>query len=260
MSSDEELGACLRDARTAKEMKIADLAQETGLPERYLEALEAGRFGELPDKAYARIYFANYARVLGLDTESLMLQWPDPTGLVAPPTESHRRRMPWWGLPAVALLLVVAWAVTVVLRSDREPAVDDSTPRSAGAPPDAIPVARHPAGDSVLTAAVSDTVANAVVDESAAEPVSAVVEVHELVVHATNQTWVKIKADGEVLRDTVLRPGDSLTAAGRGEFLLWATNPEWVRVRLDGKGVDLPQDEGEALIGHEIPLTDGGQR
>jgi hypothetical protein len=54
--------------------------------------------------------------------------------------------------------------------------------------------------------------------------------------------------------------GDSLTATGRERFLLWVTLPHRVRVRLDDRLLELPRNEGEALIGHQIALGEGGPR
>jgi len=67
MSDFEALGETLRLARESRGKTVADLSDEMGLPEPYLQALEKGDMASLPGLTYARIYFINYARTLGLD-------------------------------------------------------------------------------------------------------------------------------------------------------------------------------------------------
>jgi cytoskeletal protein RodZ len=71
-----ELGSELRTAREKAGRSISEVASETGLPERYVVALEKGNMGELPDLSYARLYLQSYARSLQLDPESMLESWP----------------------------------------------------------------------------------------------------------------------------------------------------------------------------------------
>jgi cytoskeletal protein RodZ len=63
------LGPTLRAAREGKRWDIARAERETRIRARYLTALEAGDYADLPDPVYTRGFVRNYARYLGLDPE-----------------------------------------------------------------------------------------------------------------------------------------------------------------------------------------------
>ena len=107
MMDPKELGTMLRTAREHRGLDIAECAKQTGLPREYLLALESGDFDRLPGIAYARIYYLNYARMLGLDAEELQLLWQEPRPLQVEPVK--RRHWPLF----VTLLVVTAIAVGV---------------------------------------------------------------------------------------------------------------------------------------------------
>ncbi|HJT63377.1 MAG TPA: helix-turn-helix transcriptional regulator, partial [Candidatus Limnocylindria bacterium] len=61
------LGQTLRAAREGKRWDIARAERETRIRARYLVALEAGDYRDLPDPVYTRGFVRNYAQYLGLD-------------------------------------------------------------------------------------------------------------------------------------------------------------------------------------------------
>jgi hypothetical protein len=63
------LGQTLRAAREGKRWDIARAERETRIRARYLTALEAGDWRDLPDPVYTRGFVRNYARYLGLDPD-----------------------------------------------------------------------------------------------------------------------------------------------------------------------------------------------
>ena len=63
----EGLGALLVEARRAKGLELADIAELTHVRQEYLRALEEGRFQDLPEDVYCRNYVRLYAQAVGLD-------------------------------------------------------------------------------------------------------------------------------------------------------------------------------------------------
>ena len=110
-----DLGARLREARTEQNLQRAELAERTGLPERYLEALETGDMSALPNEVYARIYFFSYARELGLNTEELLLEWPEPD-VPQPEVITESGAPPRWPLRAAAAVIAVAVVLWIVVQ------------------------------------------------------------------------------------------------------------------------------------------------
>jgi hypothetical protein len=195
--------------------------------------------------------------VLGLDTETLMLRWPEPATRASPQAAAPRRRIPWWSLPAGVLVVLSVWVVVEWTRRDVKLEGEPPDRVTAPAPSDAIAAEPDVVVDSPVLASPPDTATFSVPAETSGSPEPVEALAHRLVVLARDQTWIRVDADGETVHDTVLRRGDSLTATGYDELLLWATNRAWVRVRLDGERIPLPPNGDDALIRHPIPLALG---
>ena len=64
--------ACAR-AREAAGLSLDQVAQQLKLAPRQVKALEDENFGELPGRTFSRGFVRNYARLLNLDPEDLLL-------------------------------------------------------------------------------------------------------------------------------------------------------------------------------------------
>jgi len=63
----KRVGERLADARKAAKLDLADIATQTRIPLRHLEAIEEGRYRDLPAFTYCTGFTKAYARALGLD-------------------------------------------------------------------------------------------------------------------------------------------------------------------------------------------------
>lgn len=68
----EEIGNILREAREARGTTLAAANERLKIQEKYLEAMEQGRFDELPTPVHVRGYLKNYAKFLELDPQPLL--------------------------------------------------------------------------------------------------------------------------------------------------------------------------------------------
>lgn len=66
------LGDVLREARVAKGLELNDIAEITHVRKEHLQALEEGRYGDLPEDIYARNFLRLYAQAVGLDDTKLL--------------------------------------------------------------------------------------------------------------------------------------------------------------------------------------------
>lgn len=121
------IGARLREARLRQGLEISECAEATRIRERYLVAIEDGRFESLPDPAYVAGFVRAYATHLGVDVEGPERELP-PTTVGAPRTlrprtvhvdatritprgVGQRSRRAWRGI----LLVVVLGAAVVAV-------------------------------------------------------------------------------------------------------------------------------------------------
>jgi cytoskeleton protein RodZ len=70
-------GARLRAAREAAGLSLDQVAQQLKLAQRQVKALEDENFSALPGRTFSRGFVRNYARLLNLDPEDLLLHLPD---------------------------------------------------------------------------------------------------------------------------------------------------------------------------------------
>ncbi len=113
-------GEALRKARNADGYTLEDAERETRIAQRYLIALEEEDTAALPAPVYTRGFLRAYARLLGLDPEAILKQFPlanrtDPASASAlifpepPPTRLNRRLASIAiGLATVAILTTTA--------------------------------------------------------------------------------------------------------------------------------------------------------
>lgn len=69
------VSSLLKNRRTELGLSLAEIAARTHIRSAYLEALEEGRYGDLPGLAYQTGFLRNYAEVLGLGADRVLQQW-----------------------------------------------------------------------------------------------------------------------------------------------------------------------------------------
>lgn len=93
----QTLGEKLRELRRGQAVSLVMLEAATRIQRRYLEALERGRYDELPEPLYTRNFIKAYARALGADEDYFIELYEEESGrtdLLAPhrlPRERVRR-------------------------------------------------------------------------------------------------------------------------------------------------------------------------
>lgn len=113
----QRVGERLAEARKAANLDLADIATRTRIPQRHLEAIEEGRYADLPAITYCSGFTKAYARALGLDevalARDLRVELEDYRGIThepqyfepADPTRVPTRALAWTA--AILALLVI---------------------------------------------------------------------------------------------------------------------------------------------------------
>jgi transcriptional regulator with XRE-family HTH domain len=93
-----DLAQRIRTARAARNISFDEAERATKIRRKYLEAIEAGDFAQLPDGPPSRGFIKNYARFLGLDPQRSLSEFEAEVGVpvlqlrdpVPPPPERTR--------------------------------------------------------------------------------------------------------------------------------------------------------------------------
>lgn len=110
-------GERLRVAREAKGMSLGDVAARTRIVQRFLQAVEEGRYADLPSSTYAVGFAKAYARVVDLDDVEIGRETRDEVagiGVARPRYEIEEIADPARG-PSRGLVIVAAGIAVAVL-------------------------------------------------------------------------------------------------------------------------------------------------
>lgn len=256
------VGEELARARAALGLSVADVAQQLKFAARQIEALEQGRFEDLPTGTFARGMVRAYGRLLKLDAEALVgriaarVAVPDNAEAVAsthrpiPITDSARRSNMVYAALSVAILGVIA---AVVFQWQRE---RTSAARLSFVPAAQAPVATQRAGAADIAA--SEVRPPNLSPLAAAEPLQAVAPLpaaesvhsaprvpasgrtHRISMKFERESWVQIRtADGKTLISQLNPGGTERTVEGKPPFDLVIGNAQHVRLSYDDRQIDL---------------------
>ena len=237
----------LRAARQQQGLHIAALAASIKVTPAKLEALESGRYHELPDTTFARALAKTVCRVLKIDPEPVLAQMPGTRvsglgrvdgGLNTPFRERPGRVDPTMWVPwrhpvlwAVALLLVAAAAFVLVPTVS---VIGGASPLLDVAPAPVMP----PSGAAALPSVIEPSAAAL---PEAAEATSAVRAVVTPSMAATSTststtTMATVAAAGAAPGKTA--PANTVPGPGGDLLTLRAVQATWVQL-VDGSGQTL---------------------
>jgi cytoskeleton protein RodZ len=267
----DSIGERLRLERLRQGRELEQVAQQTRINPRHLEAIENDDLANVPGKFFYRSFVRQYARTLGLDEHELENEFPEALQRVERNEETFAERpgrepidvppMPAAGrgrsnpsaLP-VSLILLVAVIIAasgVYSLWQRIQAGADAVP-AAQEEPVRPPVAQTPAPAAapVAAGAVDPAASAAALPDGAAQPVAdtalnaafAPVEPAPpgngvLQILATGEVWISVVADGNTLINRTLQPNDARTITVPHGARMVLGNAGGVAVRWNGQPV-----------------------
>ena len=285
---DTSVGDTLRRTREAQGLSISEVANALKLNSRQIEALESGRFAQLPGLAFTRGFLRNYARLLQIDAAPLLagLQAPDagePMEL-APASNAHgdmpqvgrgrfRRSVIPGALAALALfgIVVAGWYYDTLRKKPAEelalsaPDAEQGVPAGEQpgiqlTPPVAEPAPKADEAEAVPAAAVAAPVLAGVpvpvspsvtTEPAPANPAAPVPEAgrDRLVFQFAQDAWVEVKdKSGKVVFSRLGKAGSQETFDISAPVSLVIGNARNVKLQRNGTAVDIPTP-GKVTVG-----------
>jgi cytoskeletal protein RodZ len=215
------VGERLRAAREEKGLSLEQIAEQTRIPRRHLESLEAGDWERLPAPTYTVGFAKNYAGVVGLDRAEIGEQLREEMGGYRSDTATIEhfepadpaRTMPKWlvlsAIGAIVLVvLVFSWARNRSL-TEPEPPAPAAAQQAAQQP---APTATAPAQQPAQPAA------------AAQGPVT---------ITATGPAWIRVSDQGKTLFEGMMQPGQAYQVPATAIApTLRAGAPEAIRINV----------------------------
>jgi cytoskeleton protein RodZ len=265
--------ALLQQSREAAGLHIAALAAALKVPVKKLEALEAGRYEELPDLTFARALASSACRHLKIDPTPVLDQIPQnpapalgdvPSAISAPfksPQETQASPLSdWMRRPAVLVsLALVAAAVGLMLVPDWNATVTSlrqAAPEWAASAPSAAPTVvteRADAGSAGVPVSAPPVAAGAqpaVEPAAALQPSADLTPPETVAAAATTAALLQIKAKGETWIEVVdgkgasqvqrmLKAGDVLDFSASPPYSIVIGRSDTVEVTVRGQPFDI---------------------
>jgi len=279
-------GDLLSAARDKKGWTIGRVAQALNLDEGTIEALEANRFDDLGAPVFARGHLRKYARLVDLDTTTVLEAYVGLEGIEKTPpvvaaqglatTDGSRRE--GYGRTALIVLVILATAVLVwriLATLDRSPSsvegrtelsIDQTIPVEDA---EDLPVeSEQPNGEPSQEAAqpviipipveVDQQEALSEADEPVARPVEAAGEVVDetqirVEISFLADSWIEVRdSDGERLLYELGRQGRRRVATGAPPLRLFLGNADGTEILIDGQAFSIPD---ESRLGRTARFT-----
>ncbi|MCC7236312.1 MAG: DUF4115 domain-containing protein [Bryobacterales bacterium] len=263
------IGEQLRQARLARGVDLQEIARETRISSRYLEALEQEEFSVLPGVLFARNFARQYAAHVGLDPsaieknlEQAFPKEPDPV-LEQIATQrgpihlqplrdsflfdsSTWRRARW---SAVALVAVVG-ACSAVYMGWQEMTGIFAEARTAARVQQAAPAAPVAAPSETPPANQSVTVANASSGEEAPADGGITISADGMAVQvvASEPTWVSMSANGKQIFSGILEPNQRKLVSGVARAKLVVGNAGGIEILTNGKSIGPIGPSGQVRV------------
>jgi len=225
-------GNSFKKARESKGLTLAQIADETRISVRFLEAIENEDFQLLPGGIFNRGFIRTYASRLGLDADAtvkeyeqlLNIQQPEQTVAPPPPppkgSTTDKKLYP-------AAIGVLALAVIMFYLFTRETS-----------PPVTVPVTSEPSPSAVTQEPVSTPLTPSVAASPQPGPASTPNRGMTLDIQAIDQTWIKVVADGtSVSPGETLEPGMTRHFNAENSFRLVIGNAGGLNLKLNDQRV-----------------------
>lgn len=248
------ISVVLKEARKNKNITIEDAYKATKIHPKILRALEEGTSLDL-SYIYVKSYIKTYAKYLGINQQELdryfhPVEPKEKKPNFAIPYSVEGDKFP--SLPArdvlaklrlkfnsykkiiiisVILFVVLGILIYAVIKNARLSTKTVKSKPVVGL--SAVPKARHIEFEKVTPAAKAPAKEKEIKIEEKSFP--KIEDSLRLAIFAEEDTWMQIKADGNVIFKRVLKKGVSETWQAKDSFELWLANAGTIKLELNGK-------------------------
>jgi cytoskeleton protein RodZ len=247
-----DFGITFKKARESKGLTLDQVATDTRIGTRFLEAIEREDFQILPGGIFSRGFVRTYAERLGLDTDKAVSDFERLSNYRDPAVieERHGNTIRFGKTNrvlypiAIGVLVILVIVVYVATRGSNTSVNASQPPAAVIAPPAPPPPAATPLPPP--PAAVDPQPANT---ESAPTPGPIAEADLTLEIAATETTWVKVSADGAaVVHGQILRSGMTRRITARNSISLVVGNAGGVTIKVNDHAIPALGESGQVKL------------
>src|SRR5580692_2571891 len=238
------IGAKLRQERVGKGLAIDDIARDTRIAPRFLEAIETDDYSSLPGLIFARNFVRQYALILHLDPDPLLAELPKHDESTAPLPNPPARPRSGYNRDRRLRSLVssVAWLVFAVGVGATAYIYFNHAPRRIASPASssqieinaraAAPISPPAAPSTVIPSTAAPPTTNpSASTTAAASPV-------QVSLTARERAWVQVSVDGKTTFIGTLTPNETKEVSAAEQVKVLTGNAGALTISLNGKTLD----------------------
>jgi len=236
-----DIGARLRQERVGQGLLIADIARDTRIAPRYLEAIEADDFEHLPGLIFTRNFVRQYALALKLDPDPLLAELPkQDESTVQLPDPPARPRSSWQrdrrlhsAFLSGAFLLIAGGASVAAWKQFNHSAPPATIPAPS-------PLNSATASSPPITSATSVTADTPLAAPAPATAPSSPAQVSpvQVLMKARAAAWVQVIADGKTTFTGTLQSNETKEISAAEQVKIVTGNAGALTISLNGKTLD----------------------
>jgi cytoskeletal protein RodZ len=230
----KEIGTYLGQVRQEKSIRLEEIAAKTMIRQTFLEALEEGRFEDLPEPIYVQGFIRRYGDILGLDGTSLARSFAINFFLFD--SENHSSNVDKkpnlyipLAIPYILLLAAASFGLFYIL-NPRRPTQPVSQKQNSSivdeqktAP---LPEAVQPTTSPLPTASTLTPTASPNADANS---------IVEVTLELQDKSWLQVKEDGKTTFVGNLEKGERKTWTAKKELTIRSGNAGAVLVTANKK-------------------------
>lgn len=273
------MGSTFRTEREKQGLTIKDVERETSIRAKYLEALEEGKYEDLPNEVYVKGFIRNYAKCLNLDAEKLVQEYREeihgvdvePIAPTTPTTtsivnerapfasgsdfherveKSHKKQLVTLMVAAVVILFVGS----IYYFFGEDPSAQN--PQQTAQQSTAQKPQQTQSAQSATPAQPSQTVSQNQPQQTTQQPAagSAIVNTAnasagqaDVTAKFTGRCWVQAIADGKVVYEGTAEPNQTMHWTGKKDLIVTAGNAGAIDVTYNGQRVGKLGKEGSVV-------------
>jgi cytoskeletal protein RodZ len=252
------IGETLRQERVRQGLDLQTVSESTKIGTRMLKAMEAGEFGKLPGGVFTRSFVRQYATALGLDPAyveaeltELHLQPEEKNSSTEKVQEPASRaalfseavgdsNSIWSSLVWVAVAILVCGGVYLILQ------------RSGSSKSSALPETKPVVAEEKKIQQPAALAPTPAPNSAATSPANAPLQV---VLSASEQSWVSISVDGKPKFSGILQPNEKREITADDRVKVIAGNAGALDISLNGKAIEALGPKGQVRT---VELTKAG--
>ena len=232
-----DFGTGFKQARELLGISLKEIATETRISIRFLEAIESEEFQRLPGGVFNRGFIRAYAVRVGLDPDLALSQYdrlvrPEEAIIKTAPPRSERTRADIALYPiAVGALVLLIVGFYVLTRNSGSGSVTATQPTASA--PASVPAPLSPTTSNILPNSSAETAGEAAPEAPPTPPQE------QLLVEMTanQETWIRVLADGSQPSEEVLQAGDTRRFTAQESLAVTIGNAAGITLKVNDREV-----------------------